>query len=217
MNDSVKTFIELGQRVDTIGILTDEKKVNEAKSLKEWTQTDLVLMKEDLVEYLRNILSGIRINVDIPQHAEREMIFPEGSKVKDLYNRINSDFKLGDSSEIETIKATSIDLNTFQEIKMDNDLIEGKTYLVIFKVYLINLLIRDRNNINHRMLKNIIQITTIKEFRESLITHAVRFYNATDTDTYTLYVGLEIWGNSDEYFHAKWVSKGSPPVRLLVY
>lgn len=221
MNDSVKTFIELGQRVDTINTLMETKRVDEAKSLKDWTSTELTLMKDDLVQYLRSITDTINVYAQMSgeRHVISFMRMSKDNTVKDLIMEYFT-VRYGEKPDISILDEI-VDITS---INRDNsmDIVDRSTKLVHNTGY--SFVDRDRRittffDISGRS----IVITTyidgtstvpevIERIRDASYSHDLP---SQHNNTYKLLVGDNDWTNQPGSFYLKWVKAGSPPIRVV--
>ena len=222
MNDSVKTFIELGQRVDTIGVLTGVKRVAEAKTLRDWTQTDLVLMKDDLIEYLGNIITPKEISVNITIYdAENEipktLTIADGSKVSDLMNLVVSKGLVDNRSEIKSVELLT---RHGQDIMEESDILQNDgDYQINLDLYDIKYsYMGERSTAD--FTQSITSKTSIADFYRSASELIDKFddveVSGRDPDSEYILHSIDskynniVWQKSGDSFLAKWLAQGMP-------
>lgn len=222
MTDSVQIFIELGQRVEGLQILSHEKKVAEATTLRSWTAEDLVLMKEGIVEYLRDLLSTNEIKVKYSitiGHSikDGEVIIKEGSTVNDLFKVIRRIYNLSDLYELGNAYIVGPIDSKHVSIPSNTLLKNGMKYNLAFAVHEIPIKYVDRQGRTHTYN----YLAKMRNTIEDVIIDAQEWADEIEGDEdagdsyYQLWAGNAYWRELDtEYIYEKWVEAGKPELRL---
>lgn len=169
----MKIFIELGQRVDTIGTLSTEKKIVEAKALRDWTAQDLVLMKDGIAEYLQSIIDKpadilVIFETDGNRDMAKSVPLPAGSKVTALLNHIVSEYGLPSITDVKEIKKLNRKTGGYLPVRNNDLLIDGEEYSIKLRERPITVEYTDTQGVTHQIVQNVTYENSIDDFIENL-------------------------------------------------